>query len=364
MQYRSGLSGRVKKQHMETLAAYREGQLRPHPELRTLFLEMTCRCNEHCRHCGSGCGDFTEENPLTAAEIHDLLVTVREDFTKLPHLAVTGGEPLLRRDFFAIMEDAAGLGFSWGMTSNGTLIDGETAHHLATAGMRTISISVDGLREYHDWFRQSPGAFDRTMAGIRALVEEPGLDHVQITTVVTHRNYASLADVYELVRATGVKSWRVINMEPIGRARQQQELLLTKEEYRGLFHFIREHRYPKDGPEVLYGCSHYLGVKQEREVRPWYFLCNAGVYTASVCYNGEVTACLDIERRPEIMQGNIRTERFSNLWKNGFSIYRTDWRKTGPCATCPDYRFCAGDSFHTWDFDNMRPNLCMKGILF
>ena len=351
------------------LASYREEQLRPHPRLHTLFLELTCRCNEHCRHCGSSCGDFREENPLTAEEFHQILRTVREDFSKektgepLPHLCVTGGEPLLRADFFRIVQDASALGFSWGMTSNGTLITPDTAHRLREAGMRTVSVSVDGLKENHEWFRQSPGSYEKTMAGIRALLDEGGFDHVQITTVVNHRNYPELPRMYEEFSKIGVRSWRVINIEPIGRAKEQPELLLTKEEYRGMFDFIAEKRFAGK-MEVCYGCSHFLGLGYEREVRPWYFLCNAGVYTASISYNGDILACLDIERRPELIQGNVRSDRFSDIWNTRFEIFRSDFRKTGKCRNCSYYRYCAGDAFHTWNFDTMEPNLCMKGILF
>ena len=76
------------------------------------------------------------------------------------------------------------------------------------------------------------------------------------------------------------------------------------------------YKYDKNGYPVEYGCAHYLGPELEGELRGWYWLCNAGVYTASIMANGDVGACLDIERRPETIQGNIRSERFSSIWKN------------------------------------------------
>ena len=364
MIHHSCLTNETKNNHMEQLAEYRENTLRKNPELRSLFIEMTGKCNEHCRHCGSNCGDFVEENPLSAQEIMDFLDQIKRDFdiSKL-RLCVTGGEPLLRKDFFEIMNYANRLGFTWGMTSNGTLIDEDVAVKLFQAGMRTISISLDGLKEYHEWFRQSEGSYDKTVNGIKALVEHGGFLHVQITTVVTHKNIGDLEKMYEEFSRIGVRSWRVINIEPIGRAKDQTELILTKEEYKKLFDFINEYRF-KGEMEVVYGCSHFLGVDYEREVRKWYFLCNAGVYTASVMYNGDVTSCLDVERRPELVEGNIRKDRFKEIWENKFKIYRTDYRKTGKCAECEYYRFCAGDSYHSWNFDKMEPNLCLKGILF
>ena len=364
MKKNSGLDTATKLEHMEQLADYRENILRPNADLRTLFIEMTTHCNEHCRHCGSNCGDIKEEGALTGEEIKAFLAKLK---TGMPveklKLCITGGEPLLRPDFFDIMNYAHSLGYQWGMTSNGLLITPEVALKLRKAGMRTVSISLDGLKENHEWFRQVPGSYEKSLEGIRNLIAVNGFDHVQITTVVNHRNYGELEAMYREFSKIGVRSWRVINIEPIGRAKGDPELMLTDEEYRGMIKFIESHRFA--GPmEVCYGCSHFLGTETEREVRKWYFLCNAGVYTASIAYNGDILACLDIERRPELVQGNIRRDDFLNVWKNKYEIFRTDYRKTGPCADCEYYRYCAGDSFHTWNFDEMRPDLCLKGIMF
>jgi len=359
----SGLNNRIKKEHLRQLADYREGTLRPKPEIRSLFLEITPFCNEHCLHCGSRCGDIYVKDMLTADEIKDTLIRVKKDFdiSKI-RLCVTGGEPLLRPEFFQIMEFARNLGYAWGMTSNGTLITEEVAYRLKKTGLRTVSISVDGLKDDHEWFRQSEGSYEKTIDGIKNLLKAK-ISHVQITTVVYHKNIDKLDAMYEEFKKVGVRSWRVINIEPIGRAKDNPDLMLSKEEYIRLFDFIREKRF-EDKMEVTYGCSHFLGTDMEREVRKWYFLCNAGVYTASIMYNGDIGACLDIERRPELVQGNIRKDDLKDIWENKFEIFRNDFRKTGPCADCPEYRFCAGDSFHTWNFDEMKPNLCMKGILF
>ena len=359
----SGLNAQIKNNHMQQLADYREETLRPHPDLRSLFLEITPFCNEHCLHCGSRCGDIDVSGMLTKDEIITALKQVKRDFDiSRMRLCVTGGEPLLRPDFFEIMDEANKLGFGWGMTSNGTLVDKEAARKLKETGLRTVSVSVDGLKQTHEWFRQSPGCYEKTIEGIKNMLEV-GISHVQITTVIYHKNIGELDAMYEEFKKVGVRSWRVINIEPIGRAKDNAELMLSKDEYIKMFDFIREKRF-ESKMEVTYGCSHYLGTDMEREVRQWYFLCNAGVYTASIMYNGDIGGCLDIERRPELIQGNIRTDNLKEVWENKFVNFRNDFRKTGKCADCPDYKFCAADSFHTWNFDTMEPNLCMKGMLF
>ncbi len=352
------------------LAQYRDETLRKRPELRSLFLELTPACNLRCRHCGSRCGEEggiggnPDGSTLPVSEYKRILDEVKRDFdlTKM-RLCVTGGEPLLYPGFFDVMEYAHKLGFRWGMTSNGTLITEECARRLHETGMRTISISLDGLKEDHDWFRQCPGCYEKASEGIRNLLSEGGFSHVQITTVVYHRNIDSLPKMYEEFRKFGVRSWRVINIEPIGRAKDDPELLLSPEELRKMIDFIRDKRFASE-MEVTFGCSHYLGDSYEREVRKWYFLCNAGVYTASIDAAGNLLGCLDIPRLPELIQGNIKRDNLKDIWENRYEIFRGDYRKRGKCTDCEHYSHCAGDSFHTWDFEKEEPSLCMKDILF
>ena len=360
----SSLNEKTKIRHMTMLADFRDNDLRKKPRLRYLFIEMTNLCNEHCRHCGSSCGDSSSEGMLTGEEIKAFLKKTASQFdVKEFQLCITGGEPLLRKDFADIMGYANSLGYNWGMTSNGTLIDKNMAKMLAETGMKTISVSLDGLPETNDWFRQKQGGFEAALNGVRELVKRKEFKHVQVTTVVHKKNIDELPQLYELLKKEHIRSWRVINIEPIGRANSCKELLLDKDDYIKMFSFIRENHSDPVLP-VTYGCSHYLGTELEREVRPWYFLCNAGVYTASVMWNGDIGACLDIERRPELVQGNIRRDDFKEVWENRFADFRNDFKKQGECKSCRDFRFCAGGAFHSWNFDENRQNVCFKGVLF
>ena len=311
----------LKERNMDMLADHIRGLYRK-PDLRQLFLELTLRCNEHCFHCGSNCMPQSGEE-LSLDEYRRILEEVKEDFDlKRLYLCITGGEPLLRPDFFDILGYAHELGYRWGMTTNATLITGEVAHRLAETGMRTVSVSIDGLRETHDRLRGLAGGYDAAMRGIRNLIDENTFQNVQVTTVVNHENIGELDELFLVMDGLDIDSWRVINLEPIGRALQWPNRMLTREDYRRLFSFIREKRLA--GYPVEYGCSHYLGSELEGELRDWYWLCNAGIYTASIMSNGDVGACLDIERRPETIQGNIRETRFRDIWENRFALFRKD----------------------------------------
>ncbi|MDO4467557.1 MAG: radical SAM protein [Bacillota bacterium] len=358
----SGLSAYAKIEHLNRLAEYRK-ELQKQPQLRQLFIEMTMHCNQHCRHCGSKCGDVQEVSSLSKKEIMDVMQEVIDSFDMESFMfCITGGEPLLRKDLFEIMMVAKNANIPWGMTSNGTLITKVVALKLSECGMKTISISLDGLKESHEWFRNSLDSYEKTIQGIQNLLEV-GIEHVQITTVIHALNIQELDAMYDLFSRFGVHSWRVIPIEPIGRAKEQKELLLSKEQYKTLFQFIKKNRFQKS-MRMETGCSHFLGLNYEKEVRPWYFFCNAGLYTASICSNGDVTSCLDVERRKEYVEGNIREQSFKTIWETKFEKYRTDFRKVGKCASCKEYKYCQGDSFHSWDMDKMEPLVCFKKILF
>lgn len=105
------LSVDMKRTHLGQMRDYRK-RLMTEPKLRNLFLELTLRCNEHCLHCGSHCGDVKSEE-LTVEQYRTFLEQVKEDMTtEGKMLCITGGEPLLRKEFFDIMGAAHELGFS------------------------------------------------------------------------------------------------------------------------------------------------------------------------------------------------------------------------------------------------------------
>ncbi len=347
-----------KTEHLKMLHDYRQ-KLRKEPILKYLFLELTMKCNENCLHCGSRCGDVKSDE-LSVEQYKAFLDKIKRDFPKKPMLCITGGEPLLRKEFFEIMDYANELGFNWGMTSNGTLITKEIARKLEEAGMKTISISLDGLEDTHDAFRRRKGGFKASIEGVKNLLERD-FQNVQITTVVTKKNISQLDEMFDLMCDIDLDSWRLTGIEPIGRALELKDYTLDGDDYRRLFDFIKTKR--EEGFPLSYGCTHFLGLDYEREVRDWYFLCNAGIYVASVMANGDIGACLDIERRPETIQGNILRDDFTDVWYNKFDIFRKPLSdKNEKCKNCKDCDFCEGGSYHSWDYNNNKQMMCFNDI--
>lgn len=207
-----------------------------------------------------------------------------------------------------------------------------------------------------------PGSFDKIIQNIKKLQKVPSIKIVQVTTVANKKNLNELEDLYELMKELNIDSWRVINVDPIGRAKNNDDILLNKDEYKYLFNFIKEKR-EENIMNVEYGCSHYLDLLMEKEIRDTYFYCVAGLYVASILSNGDIFVCPNVERRPELIQGNIKKDNFVDIWENKFKIFRKDDRiKSDKCMNCSKWKYCLGDSFHTFDFEKKRPNFCIKDI--
>ena len=329
-------------------------------QLRTLFWEATLRCNAGCAFCGSSCGEQPAQPEADGGSVIRAFESVANAYD--PHtimVNVTGGEPLLRRDLFDVMERVHKIGFPWGMVTNGSLITDEVIRSMKRTGMRTISISIDDLYEAHEKMRRLPGAFERIVDSIRALSREQFLDTIQVTTVVNSENIGSLEKMLDFFRGLPVDSWRLAIVDPIGRCAEQQELLLDREELEKLLAFIDRHKF-NAGPILTTSCSHYLG-KYDTLYRPHPFRCEAGLSVASILADGSVFVCPNVPRNSGLIRGNILTDDFVSVWENGFQYFRSEnSRRTGPCAECPDWDACRGDSLHTWDFDNDRPKYCYR----
>lgn len=349
----------ITEKNLLKLAAYRR-ELYTHQRLKFLFFELTDKCNLNCLHCGSNC-DPSKCNNLDLDIIKQTLDEVAKKYdSKNIMICLTGGEPMLYDGIYDVISYSKKLGFAVGITSNATCIDEKATKCLAKAGLDTISISIDGLKDTHDSFRRSVGSFDKAINGIKSLQNidiEP-----QVTTVVNKTNIKELDDMFKLMQELDICSWRITNIDPIGRAKVNKELLLDKNELLKVFNFIKEKRFDNTNEmEVTYGCAHFVSYDFENFIRDFYFQCGAGTMVASVAANGDILACLDIERRLDLVQGNIYKDNFIDVWENKYKIFRQDWsNKSKSCKDCAYKNVCMGDSAHTWDYDKNEPTYCMK----
>ena len=314
-----------------------------HP-LQQLFWESTLRCNVHCLHCGSDCVSSVTQPDMPAA---DFLKVIDEQITPhvTPHnvlIIISGGEPLMRKDLEEVGRALYDRGYPWGMVTNGLALTKERYQSLRQAGLRSLTISCDGLEEDHVWLRQHPLAFEGATRAIRLAAADKSLTW-DVVTCANQRNYGHLSEIREMLWSLGVRDWRVFGIDPMGRAADNPELLLTDEQFRGLMDFIAKER--AEGRHVSYSCEGYLG-EYEGRVRDHLYHCAAGVSIASILIDGSISACTSI--RGKYYQGNIYKDAFWEEWENGFKPYRNrQWMKeSGPCKDCKAFDFCEGNGMH------------------
>jgi radical SAM protein with 4Fe4S-binding SPASM domain len=342
---------------------YRRLERKVHP-LRYLFVEVTRRCNLACLHCGSDCSKEALAHELSTKEWMRLFELVAGSFDRRGlMLVLTGGEPLCHP---ALWEIAAGLrrhDLAWGMVTNGYAVNEKTVSRLVKEGMRSVTVSVDGLAATHDWLRGRKGSYDRAMRAVRLFAgsKVPAFD---VVTCVHPRNLAELPQVMQALRAAGVRQWRLFNIFPRGRARAVSKLLLSDGQVHELFAWLARIRKELAGSDFAadFCCEGYLPPAVDRAVRDEPYFCRSGICIASVLCDGSVTGCPNLPA--ELVQGNVRRDDLRTLWENAFQPFRErGWMRTGECVQCAHWKRCQGNSMHLWDERVERTARCYRRIL-
>ena len=326
------------------LERWRRKNLKELHPLQQLFWESTLRCNVHCLHCGSDCVASVTTPDMPAEDflhVIDAEVTPHVDPHKVM-VIISGGEPLMRKDLPQIGRALYDRGYPWGMVTNGLALTEARFRELRQAGLRSITVSLDGLEEDHVWLRQHPLAFEGACRAIKLCAAEKRLTW-DVVTCANQRTIGHLPAIRDLLWSLGVRDWRVFGIDPMGRAAENPELILTNEQFRQLMDFIAAERAA--GRHVSYSCEGYLG-SYEGKVRDHLYQCAAGLSVASILIDGSISACTSI--RGKYYQGNIYKDSFWNVWEHGFKPYRDrSWmRKLEPCKDCKAFDYCEGNGMH------------------
>jgi len=260
-------------------------------------------------------------------------------------IVLTGGEALLRNDLETIGLSLYQRGFPWGIVTNGFALNPKKLETLVDSGLRSITVSLDGLEESHNWLRGHAKSYQNAIEAIKLLPKTEGLRY-DVVTCANRKNYGELRELRDLLIGMGIAEWRIFTIFPVGRAKANEMLQLTPFEFKGIFEFISETR--KSGKiKLSYGCEGFLG-NYESEVRDSFFFCRAGINVVSVLADGSISACPSL--RDNYIQGNIYKDNLADVWNSRFEKYRDrSWTKTGECADCEHYKYCEGNGLHLRD---------------
>jgi len=315
-------------------------------ELKYLFWECTQRCNLNCLHCGSDCTASASAKDLPFDDFLRAILPLKNVYKKNSiTVAITGGEPLLREDLpkcgLALREN----GFRWGIVTNGYEYTPEMHSKLLAAGIGSITVSLDGMEENHNWLRANNQSFKRAVRALNLITPSKRLNY-DVVTCMNGKNIDELETLKEFLISINVKAWRLFTISPIGRAAKNEIMSLSPQQLKKLMDFIAAAR-SDTRIKTNFSCEAYLG-KYELKARDSYFFCRAGIQIASVLIDGSISACPNIDR--SFIQGSIYKDNFLDIWNNKFETMRNrNWCKTGICANCAVYKNCSGGAMHLRD---------------
>lgn len=188
----------------------------------------TRACNLSCIHCYSDSSAKQYGGELSTQEAKKMIRKLAE--FKVPVLLFSGGEPLLRKDLFRLNSYALGLKLRTVISTNGTLINKNTAKKIKQSGFSYVGVSLDGIGERNDSFRGSKGAFSRAQAGIRNLVETG--QKVGLRFTITRHNYPDIENIFRLVEKENINRVCFYHLVYSGRGSSMAKDDLTHSEMR------------------------------------------------------------------------------------------------------------------------------------
>ena len=300
-------------------------------------LDITWRCNERCVHCYL---DHDGKGEMTTDEIKDVLRQLAEVGTFF--LSISGGEPLLRRDCFEILEYARALRFNVKLKTNAVMIGPEEAARLRKLGIEQVQISVYSHRpEVHDAITKLPGSLRRTVGAIKHLKAND--IKVSITDVLMQFNKRDAMAVRQMAQELGVNFSIDPTITPmLNGDRSVTKLGITLEELQKVMHS------PEFVGDVAEFCSPVSAA--EDDLLDGYS-CSAGHTLAYISPFGDVFPCVQFP----MPCGSVRKQSFREIWYDSpaFSELRSvhvrdlhtcsHCSHTAYCSRCPGLAYMEGD---------------------
>ena len=306
-------------------------------QLKCAVWEITLRCNLRCSHCGSSAGEARPDE-LNTKECFNLCEELAEIGCEC--VALMGGEPFLREDWFSVAQCVKDLGMDLNFVSNGLILD-KYINELVQLNPQVIGISIDGLESSHDKIRGLKGSFKKAMNSIN-LLREVGIQTTVITTV-SKINFNELELMKGLIYKKGV-NWQIQVAMPFGNFKREQ--MLSKEDFYAVAMFIASQRIKtsfEDLPvigahcfgyysKILPGCGSWNG-------------CTAGISSIGITSDGGIVGCLSMGNN-RFIEGNVRNQSLKDIWnnENNFGYNRKFERNDlGPnCKDCRHGEQCKG----------------------
>jgi radical SAM protein with 4Fe4S-binding SPASM domain len=253
-------------------------------------------------------------------------------------LGFSGGEPLIRRDIFQLTSHAAARDLVVNIATNGAVVNERIAQRMKDSGVRSVTVSLDGAdAATHEYFRQFPGLYERSIRAIRVLVSS-GL-RVVVSFTPTKINYLEGPDVVRLAYDLGASGVNMSEYVPAGRG--SRDLCLSPETLHAVVKQWIEMRGEYEGRMHVIWHDCRVATLVPPEQRDLYSGCGAGKLTARICVDGTLTPCVFLPNPA----GNLKTTPFREIWEHSPLLQAIRGRQQlhdGNCAGCALKESCGG----------------------
>ena len=313
-----------------------------------VWLEITSKCNLHCINCfNENHQDFKGDIPL-----QDILRILRNlNEAGVPQITITGGEPLIRKDVWSILDFAAQLGFGLRFFTNGTTINDANSMRLATYPISHIFASIDGIGVSNDLLR-GKGTFSRIATGIERLAKFNR--NVTLSVTLHALSLDSIRQTFDFAAAIGIRS---LLIRPLLEYRQSSnELRIAKSEIPAFIHQLElasiatgvEYQLNKfpffENQKAIFhedreSDIHFSSITGDNQ-----FGCVAGNTVAGIKSNGLVMACGFIPIKYSSDESNSAViNPFVQLWNESENIaFMRQIEANSTCQSCSLMPVCGG----------------------
>lgn len=357
----------------------------------SVILELTGLCNLNCPHCYVQTYKQLSDQVAKELSTEEWLSVIDElAQANVVTLVFSGGEPLMREDFFELVDYAFKKGMNISLATNGTMVDREVAKRLRTMGVGWVEISIDGAeKDVHDAIR-GEGTFEKAVNAVRCCIEE-GIDAVALAITLTKQNKDEVDEIFELARDLGVGYLVFLNFIPSREAAASRDLDVSPYEREAILKQIvkKKQTYDCFKKVTILQSTHVARVAEEMaESREKFELreiglttistpgmgwlldyvggCAAGRHLAAITARGDILPCAFLP----LNLGNVREDNFIDVWTNSPILEelrdRKNWK--GRCGRCRHNIVCGGCRARAYaylgDFLESDPGCILNASLF
>jgi radical SAM protein with 4Fe4S-binding SPASM domain len=309
--------------------------------------ELTLKCDLACRHCGSRAG-AKRHDELSLEEALDLVRQMAALGAK--EVTLIGGEAYLFEGWTEVVREIRKNGMQSSMVTGGRGWTKERAQAGRSAGLQTLSVSIDGDEATHDRLRGVKGAYRAARQALRNSLAV-GLP-VSLNSQVNRLSMPHLRHLHEIVLQSGAHGWQIQLTVPAGRAADEPDVLLQPYDLLELFPLLAELKEDCDRRRIKCLLGNNVGyfgpydhILRNFTLCGHSFSCQAGRLSLGVEANGDIKGCPSLPTATWV-GGNIREQSLKDIWERAAALRvnrdRTVKDLWGFCRDCYYADECRG----------------------